>query len=141
MIDGIKRKLVRSIDRDPWDTEQEFEPDEATEPPELPTDAADMIAAPQVAPDSTTNDVDSGEYYKNIVRTAIENGGKYRDHQIPIPWLRMILAGLEWKHVDPEMMWYGVEAATPGEPPLPGMPGYDSLFPEEDQASSWRGIK
>lgn len=144
MIDGIRRKFAKSIDKDPWDTENEFEPEaevEATEAPGHPTDAAVIMAATQFAPPSTTNDVDSGEYYKSIVRTAIENGGKYGEHQIPIPWLRMILAGLEWRHIDPEMMWYGVEAGALGEPIHSKMPGYGTVFPENDDAPSWTGIR
>jgi hypothetical protein len=144
MIDGLRRKLTRSIDKDPWGTEQELEPEvdgqETVEPAEPPTDAAVIAAATRVAP-SSTNDVDSGEYYKNILKTAIDNGGKYAGHEIPIPWLRMILAGLEWKHIDPEMMWYGFDAIAPREPPIPEMPAYDALFPSEKDAPSWTGIK
>jgi len=142
MIDGLRRKFAKSIDKDPWDTEQEFEPEvevEAAEAPELPTDAAVIAAATQMGPPSPTNDVDSGEYYKDIVRTAIENGGKYGDHLIPIPWLRMILAGLEWRRIDSEMMWYGVEASSPGADELPKIPSYGDLFPPEPDAPAGPG--
>ena len=134
MIDGIRRKFAKSIDRDPWDTEQELEPEveaEVTEASELPTDRVVILAATRMGPPSTTNDVDSGEYYKNIVKTAIENGGWYAGHQIPIPWLRMILAGLEWRRIDPESLWYGAEAGLPGAEGLPEIPTYEDLFPSD----------
>ena len=132
LIDGIRRKFAKSIDKDPWDIEQEFGPDtevEEVESPELPTASAIVLHAP-VAP-SGTNSVNSGEYCKSIVRVAILNGGKYGEHQIPIPWLRMILAGLEWERIDSEMMWYGFEATGPGGEILPEIPSYNDLFPSE----------
>ena len=129
MIDGIRRRL-KSVDRDPWDAEQELEP-EAEEASELPTDTAVLLAATQVTAGFAPNDTNTADYYKNVVRTAIENGGKYGDHRISIPWLRMILAGLEWKRVEPEAMWYGVEASTPSGSSLPEVPPFDDLFPSE----------
>jgi hypothetical protein len=134
MIDGIRRRFAESIDKDPWDTELELEPEveaEETEVSAIPTDTAVILAATRMSTPSASNDFDSGEYYKSIVKTAIQNGGKYGEHQIPVPWLRMILAGLEWRHVDPEMMWYGVEAGDSGSEGLPEIPSYSDLFPSE----------
>ncbi len=142
MIDGIRRKFAKSIDKDPWNMEQELEHEVEVEDvgiSELPTDSAVILAA-KVPPTSATNEVDSGEYYKNIVKTAIQNGGKYGRHHIPMPWLRMILAGLEWKRVDPEMMWYGWEAAGPGDENLPEIPSYQDLFPSEPDAPTGPGL-
>ena len=135
MIEGIRRKFAKSIDKDPWDIEQEFGPEtevEEIETPELPAASAFILTAP-VAP-SPTNGVNSGEYCKNIVKTAILNGGKYGEHQIPIPWLRMILAGLERERIDSEMMWYGYEATSVGGEGLPEIPSYSDLFPSEPDA-------
>ncbi len=129
MIDGLKRKFVKSIDKDPWDADQEFAP-EVEEASELPTDSAVLLAATEAIDTSGSNEIDTAEYYKGLVRTAIENGGKYHGHQIPIPWLRMILAGLESRHVDPEMMWYDAGAAAL-DSPLPKTPSYEELFPSE----------
>lgn len=134
MIEGLRRRFAKSVDRDPWDANQELEPELETdedEVPELSADAATIFASTLAASPAPTNDVDSVEYYKDLVRTAIENGGKYGDHQIPIPWLRMILAGLEWKRIDPEMMWYGVEAGGQGGESLPEIPSYGDLFPSD----------
>lgn len=109
MIGSIGRRFTRSIERDPWDLSQELEP-EVDEASELPTDAAIILATTSVTPGSYPHDNDPVDYYKNIVRTALDNGGKYGDHRIPIPWLRMILAGLESRPMDPELMWYEVDA-------------------------------
>ena len=132
MIDGIRRKFGKSISKDPWDIEQEFGSEtevEEVKTPELPAASVVILPAP-IAP-RATNDVNSGEYCKNIVKTAILNGGKYGEHQIPIPWLRMILAGLEWEHIDSEMMWHGFEATAPGGESLTEIPSYSDLFPSE----------
>ena len=131
MIDRIRRRFARSIDQDPWDTEQEFEPEAEAEE----TEASRLSADTHTAPPSITNDVNSGEYHRSIVKTAIENGGRYGGHQIPVPWLRMILAGLEWRYIDPETMWYGFEAsALSGESRLE-IPSYEDLFPTEPGAA------
>lgn len=132
MIDGIRRRFVQSADSETWDADQELEP-EVEDTPELEekpeTDTAVFMAATQANAHFVPNNSESADYYKTIIKTAIENGGKYGDHQISIPWLRMILAGLESRHIEPEMMWYGVEPEIPTEAPLPEMPSYDRLFP------------
>jgi hypothetical protein len=117
MIDGIRRRFTKSAGKDHWDAEEEFETqiDEASE---VPTETAVLVAPTQLAPPTTTIDVDTSDYYKKVVRTAIENGGRYGDHQISIPWLRMILGGLESKPIDPESIWYGTETSSL-DAPLP----------------------
>ncbi len=142
MIGGIKRRFVKSIEEDPWEIDQELEPEletDSEEASELQTDATIVPAGTVVAPPAPANDVNSGEYYKSLVRTAIQNGGKYGDHQIPIPWLRMILAGLEWRRVDPDMMWYGIDGSGQAGEPLPEIPAYDDLFPSDRDAPTGPG--
>ncbi len=133
MIDGIRRKFGRSIEKDPWDADQELRP-EQEESNELPTDTAVLVAATDTVGRFSPSDVNSQDYYKSVVINAIKNGGKHGDHRIPVPWLRMILAGLEYKHIEPEMMWYCVEAGSPAAEPLPEIPSYDDLFPSERDA-------
>jgi len=128
MIDEIRRRFGRSADKDPWDANQELEPEEGEASP-LHIDTAVLLAGTQ--PETVSNDLNTLDYYKNLVRTAIENGGRYADHQISIPWLRMILAGLEQKRIDPEMMWEGVDGGTPNGGLLPAIPSYNDLFPSE----------
>ncbi len=142
MIGGIKRRFVKSIEKDPWEIDQELEPELETDSKEasgLQTGAAVGPAGTVIAPPTSTNDVNSGEYYKSLVRTAIQNGGKYGDHQIPIPWLRMILAGLEWRRLDPDMMWYGMDVSGQAGEPLPEIPAYDDLFPSDRDAPTGPG--
>ena len=137
MIDGIRRRLVKSIDRDPWDAGQALAP-EVGETNELPTDTAVLVAATQATGVYIPAGADAPDYYKSIVSSAIDNGGRYGDHQIPVPWLRMILAGLEMKRIEPEAMWYGVEAGS-ASGPLPDVPSYEDLFPGERGAPTTPG--
>jgi hypothetical protein len=136
MIDGIRRRFGRSIDRVPWNADQELKP-ELDHTAELPTDTAVLIAA-TAATGATSAigefspaDENAPDYYRSLVATAIENGGKHGDHQMSIPWLRMILAGLESKQIEPDMMWHGVESGGAGGEPLPEIPPYDDFFPAE----------
>jgi hypothetical protein len=130
LIGEIRRRL-RSIERDPWDANQDFGPEAESE---SPTDGDALSPESRETSQPGSKVVNAAEYYKVLVRTAIENGGKHGDHQIRIPWLRMILAGLEFRRVDPEMMWYGVDAGASDEVPLGDIPAYDDLFPSARQA-------
>ncbi len=138
MIDGIRRRL-KSGDSETWDLDEELHP-EVEESSDIPTDTAVLVAATEVAPSSSPSEINTGDYYKSLVKTAIDNGGKYGDHRIPIPWLRMVLAGLEWKRVDPESMWYGFEAASLGEP-LGEIPAYTDLFPADRDPPSGPSLR
>lgn len=123
MIDGIRRRFGKTTAGGTWDFDQELKPD--TEDTGLPTDASTSTApyaSGRYAPDNDS----TPDYYKSLVQTAIENGGRHGDHSISIPWLRMILAGLESKKIELRMMWYGVEA---GESEEEGeIPSYEHLF-------------
>ena len=133
MIDGIRRRFGKSIDKDPWDAEQSLKP-EAPEVSELPTDASLLLAATPPLGEFTPSDEDV-DFYKSLVSTAIENGGRLGGHEISVPWLKMILAGLEMRPIEPEAMWYGVDAARNGRGPPPLIPPYDDLFPGEKRAA------
>lgn len=125
MIDGLRQRLAKSMAKDPWDADQELDTQpEVEELTELPTERSAMLAA--TVPGHATNDVNSSDYYMSIVRNAIEHGGRYNGHQIPIPWLRMIEAGLEYRRIDPEMLWEGVDSEL-GRPAQ--VPAYDDMFP------------
>jgi hypothetical protein len=128
LIGGIRRRL-RSMERDPWDANQEFGPEAGDE---SPTDGE--VAESREAYRSDSKLVNAADFYKILMTTAIENGGKLGDHQISVPWLRMILAGLEFKRIDTEAMWYGAEGAASGGEPLAKIPDYDDLFPSARQA-------
>ncbi len=136
MIDAIKRRLTKP-ERDPWDANQELEP-EVEDTSELPTDTAVLLAATRSTSTFSPSDWNLADYYKGIIRTALDNGGKYGDHEISIPWLRMILAGLENRPIEPEMLWYmaGQEDSTGI---TPGIPSYDALFPSDRDPSTTLG--
>jgi hypothetical protein len=132
MIDGIRKRIGRSIARDPWDADQVLNPEIAET--ELPTDRAVLVAATD-ATHSTGEYIPANsntpDYYKILLLAAIENGGKYGDLKIAVPWLRMILAGLEFKHIEPEMMWFGADAGGLNDSPLRDLPAYEDLFPSD----------
>lgn len=129
MIGTIRRRLANSAGDGLWDADQEFGP-EARESSELHASATVLLATPQAAPGYAPGDESLANYYKGIVRTAIENRGRYGDHWIPVPWLRMILAGLESRPVDPDLLWF--EADTVGAAsPRAEVPSYGRVFPSE----------
>jgi len=130
LIDGIRRRL-KSMEQDPWDANQDFGPEVHEEPP---ADGDGLLPESGETNPPRSNEFDAAEYYKVLVRTAIEHGGRHGDHQISVPWLRMILAGLEFRRIDPEMMWYGFEADDSGGARQAEIPAYDDLFPSARQA-------
>ena len=138
MIDGIRRRFVKSVDSDSWDADQELKQDlafeDVDEVSEISTDAAVLVAAQDSVDATATNDVNPSDFYKNLIWTAIRNGGRFGNHQISIPWLRVVLAGLDSKRVDPESMWYGYEQSGAPLELLPELPSYDDLFPSERDA-------
>lgn len=128
MIGAIRRRFENPVERDPWATDLEFAP-EAEESTELATDATAFLATRTAAPGFYPGDSDPADYYRGVVKTALANGGMYGDHRIPIPWLRMILAGLESRPMDPNTMWYEIDAGETGV--LADIPSYADLFPSE----------
>ncbi|HEV2138383.1 MAG TPA: hypothetical protein VGR53_06045 [Nitrososphaerales archaeon] len=132
MMGEIRRKL-KSIDDDAlWDADMILQPEvEATT--DLPTDSQDMPSASRVTGEFRPN-TGMSDYYAGVVRAAIAQGGRYGDHQISLPWLRKILAGLEWRNVEPETLWEGVDGLGPSVPNAK-IPVYDELFPSGPEPS------
>ena len=122
------------MEEDSWDADQELKP-QAEEPSELRTDAAVLLAASRTAPGYFTGDRSPADYYKGIVNTAIENGGRYGGHWIPVPWLRLILAGLESRQVDPDLLWYEADSELLANPRA-CVPAYEELFPSENDLAA-----
>jgi hypothetical protein len=125
MIDELRRRLTESIDRDPWDADQELQP-ENEETSELPTDKAVLPASAKMTTQPTSNEVNLQDYYRGLIITAIEQGGSYRGQQMSVPWLRMTLAGLESRPIEPEAIWEGAAKSAPDQ--LAEIPSYDDLF-------------
>lgn len=132
LIDGIRRRF-KSMDQNAWDPDQELKP-ELDVTAGLPSHTAVLVSATPTAGRFSPKDENTPDYYKSLVATAIQNGGWHGGHRIPVPWLRMILAGLELKHIEPEMMWYGVEAGPPSGDSL-DVPPYNDLFPSDRDTS------
>jgi len=127
MIDGIRRRLGKTAAGDPWSTDEGLKP-ETEENAELSGGTAALESTAQASGQYAPEDAGTPDYYKSLVRTAIMNGGRHGDHSISVPWLRMILAGLESKQIEPETMWYGIEADEVGREPTPEIPPYEDLF-------------
>ena len=129
---GMIRRRFKPTDGESWDTDGVLEP-EAGPQAELQTDAAVLLAAAETAPGYSPGSGNLTDYYKGIMKAAIQNHGRYRDHWIPVPWLRMILAGLESRHIDPDMMWYEADFDTPVYSPGE-IPRYEELFPSKNDS-------
>ena len=133
MIDGIRRKLKSSDDENIWDANVELEL-EVEETKEFTIDSAGLLAATRLRGEFSP-DANIADYYTGVVRAAIEHGGRYGDHQISIPWLRTILAGLEWRNIEPEKLWEGVETSGLIAPSTQTLI-YDKLFPSNGDTPS-----
>jgi hypothetical protein len=68
------------------------------------------------------------ERQAEVVRVAMAQGGRFGEREIPVPWLRRILAGLEGRKIDEEAMWEGI-ASPPRKEPVEESPTYQELFP------------
>jgi len=68
------------------------------------------------------------ERQAEVVRAAMKQGGRFGDREIPIPWLRRILAGLEGRRIDEEAMWEGI-ASPPRKDPAEESAAYQEFFP------------
>jgi hypothetical protein len=131
MIDGLRQKLAKTMAKDdPWDAEQELVQESGFEElTDLPTDKAVIAAATDAVLPPASHDLNTADYYKSIVKTAIEHGGRYNGHQIPIPWLRMVQAGLEYHKIEAEQMWEGMEGTDfKADGRLEPTPDYDDVF-------------
>jgi hypothetical protein len=122
---------IRRVFRGPQDEELSWNPDEPFEDT-LEADAGpatEVVFEPSplggVFAPSSTNEV---ERQAELVRAAMAQGGKCGDHEIPIPWLRMTLAGLEGRAIDVDAMWEGVASPVCMDP-VEESPAYQSLFP------------
>jgi len=134
MIDGIRRRLGKTAAQDPWGAVEGPMP-EVESNAELPGDTAASEVATQASGRYAPDDPSAPDYYKSLVRTAIENGGRHGYHSISIPWLRMILAGLESKQIEPEVMWHGVESGETRMERMPEIPPYEDLFQSSRDAT------
>lgn len=128
MISGLKRRL-RPAEEQSWDADQALGPEAEEGPDPVMEDA--VLETSDPVPGFSPDDGDPVEYYKGIVKTAIENGGRYREHQIPVPWLRMILAGLESRNIDLDKMWFETDWDASSLAPAE-VPPYREVFPTEE---------
>ena len=133
MIYGIRRRLRKTSTSDSRDPDQELEP-ETAENAILPVDGEANSVLAYASGLYVPGRTSTPDYYRTLVRTAIENGGRHGDHSISVPWLRMILAGLESKRIEPKMIWYGMETGGIEGDSTGDIPSYEDIFhPREDE--------
>lgn len=131
LIRGLKRRLGKPVEED-WSADMEFQPD-AVETPQSSTDLTTHFASPRISQETPSNEVNMTDYYKAMIQTAINQGGTYRGQLISVPWLRMILAGLEMRPISPEMMWQGEESESTG------ISSYEDFFQPQPVLASGSG--
>jgi len=127
MIDGTRRRLGKTATGDSRGAHEGLKP-EIEDDAGLPEGTAVLEAVTRMSGQYAPDNSSAPDYYKSLVRTAIENGGRHGYHGISVPWLRMILAGLESKQIEPEVMWYGIEPGEMRRDHLPVIPPYEDLF-------------
>lgn len=128
MIGRIRRVLRGSDEGDPsWRIGNQPQPDALArtapvneQPIEQPDEAHGGVFVP--------DDESEVERQAEVVRAAMAQGGRFGDREIPVPWLRRILAGLEGRKIDEEAMWEGI-ASPPRKEPVEESSSYQELFP------------
>ena len=127
MIGAFKRVFRGSEEAKPgpsWVVNERIEAEEVDGQAELPSESPQGERRGVFVP----YDTDVVQQQVELIRAAIALGGRFGDHEIPMPWLRMTLAGLEGRPIDQEAMWEGI-AAPPRKDPVEESPTYQELFP------------
>jgi hypothetical protein len=127
MISELRRRLVRSDGIERWDANQRLDRD-LERVTELPEDRAVLPITTSLTFRPSIDNITMTDYCTGLVKAAITQGGAHDQYQMPVPWLRMILAGLEGKPIEPQKMWEGVEASSFSGGPNPSLPPYDEVF-------------
>jgi hypothetical protein len=105
MFKGIKEAVTKQDQADHWATDLELEPEiEETYDP-----SGEQVMADGMPWESHYSPSNGNDYYLELIRTALSQGGKRGAYEIPIPWLRMTYAGLQGHAVDPEEFWVVAE--------------------------------
>ena len=126
MIEGLKKRFgIPGVETD-WAVDQELESEGAEE---LSSDSAVLLATNLPKSHPVSNDVDLREYYRGVMRAAIQHEGRYQEHQMPFHWLVMTLAGLEMRPISLEALWE--RDGTTSSLIFPGVSLYEELFPSD----------
>ncbi len=114
MMGKLKRMMAWSDgDAAAWGLDQQLQVMEE-DPTEEETEET-SLEEPETQPEGLTgwSPGSNRDHYADLVRSSIENGGKYGDQHIHIGWLRMILARLEGRDIEPDAQWEGFEPSLP----------------------------
>lgn len=128
MIEGIRRMVSSSGGGDPWDADRELEPEVKVDF-EFPVENTIMVSPIRKVHSFSPKTLGEVEFQKKLVQSALEHGGRFDSYAISISWLRMIMAGLEGRPIEPEEAWRDVEAPDPDDFLQNLESSYQKLFP------------
>ena len=121
--------MVGSAGSSDWDVNQLLEPETEADFESLQMESTEVQTPSELRSESPESNTD---YYVNLVKASIAHDGRLGSHTIPIPWLRMTLAGLEGRLTRVEDMWNGPRSGEPGWQTEPsgdlGRPPFDDIF-------------
>jgi len=120
-------KLVRFPKAaDSWDVDQQLQVDDANEAGlSDPGSPANSSSQPEA---ETQNHRD---YFEDVIRAAIERGGRYGGYEITMPWLNATLAGLEGRDAPLEEMQDSYQSADEAVHPVAEEPASATPGPPE----------
>jgi hypothetical protein len=128
LIEGLKKRFgIPGVETD-WAVDQELESEGAAE---LPSDSTVLLATRFPKSHPVSNDVDLREYYRGVMRAAIQHEGRYQGQQMPFHWLVMTLAGLEMRPISLEALWERGGMASSSI--FSDVSLYEELFPSDKQ--------
>ena len=128
MIEGIRR-MVGSAGKSDWDVNQLIEPETEADFESQEMEPTEVHTPSELRSEPPESDTD---YYVNLVKASIDQNGKFGKQMIPVPWLRMTLAGLEGRPTRVEDMWTGPRSEEPAWENGPsaglGRPPFEAIF-------------
>jgi hypothetical protein len=118
--------IFRRVFRNPDDEEPQWTPERELHETEKIEEGADQQTEHRGY--FVPYDIGAVQRQVEMIRAAIGQGGKFGDHEIPVPWLRMMLAGLEGRAIDQDTMWEGIASPLRNDL-VEESPTYRELFP------------
>jgi hypothetical protein len=97
MIEAIARKIWKPFQSTSWDVDAPLDVEDEAE---LERPAVEGLAPGRLNEFEPSMGVTARQYYSQILRTAMANGGSFMGYQISPRWLWMTLEGLEGREVD-----------------------------------------
>ncbi len=130
MLRKIRQAVTGLVEQEREEESWDLEPGVGYDPTLQVQDSPTFLQ--EEPPTAGTFDPEAGpDYQTTLVRASIEGGGKSGRYVIPVWWLRAILADLEGRRSEAELIWGRSEQAGEAfedRSTMDGDPLYDSLF-------------